>query len=371
MQFACVKMLRVSLVSLFSASCFLRPALGKEATIVEWPEDDLGPRSPERVAAGKQASKFIGCQVCNIQMMALLMDNSKRDAGSLDQWIRGGALADVLDNAGEFCKFGRLMSTVEAMGHELEILPERVRLTRVEGEADWIAPTDDDAFNWKAFAVHHSCLETFRRDGEKVAKAAKKAWKSHAGGEADEEEGGLMRVLNSVVNEACFSAKTCVAQTAEDHLEKATARRDKARAEQDPLYSPESLATAKVGRYDKFVNYYKVLGVDEHALPDALAAAYFNLAPLYATAEGRGLAGIGDADAKKALQELRDAKRVLSDHATRRKYDGDRDRLDAEARVGLSARKPDKLHIDGKATLLAFEEELDELKSLKIDTQEL
>lgn len=365
-------MFRLCSAVLLSASCSLRPALGKAAEVVAWPEDDLGPRSPERIAAGKQAAKFIGCQVCTVQLMALLMDNSNRDTGSLDQWIRGGVIADMLEDAKNFCEFSRLMSTTEAMGYELETLPEgRARLAHVEGEADWMAPTDETDFNWKAFAVHHSCLETFRRDGEKVAKSAKKAWKSRAGASDEDDEAGLMQRMNAVVNEACFSAKTCVAQIAEDELEKATAQREKARAEHDPHYSTEESARGKVGRYDKLVNYYKVLGVDENVLPDAVAAAYYNLAPLYATEEGRNLGGIGDAEAKRIIQELKDAKRVLSDYATRRKYDSDRDRLDAEAKVGLSTRKPDKLHLDGKAMLLAFEEELDELKSMKINTQEL
>ncbi len=63
-------------------------------------------------------------------------------------------------------------------------------------------------------------------------------------------------------------------------------------------------------------DYYKVLGIDRSAKPDAIKAAYRKLARKY-----HPDLNPNDKEAKKKFQEINEANEVLSDPGSRKKYD--------------------------------------------------
>ncbi|MFT3884907.1 MAG: J domain-containing protein [Flavobacteriales bacterium] len=78
------------------------------------------------------------------------------------------------------------------------------------------------------------------------------------------------------------------------------------------------------------IDYYKVLGVDRNATPEAIKSAYRKLARKH-----HPDLNPNDTDAKKRFQEINEANEVLSDPESRRKYDKygehwrDADRIEA------------------------------------------
>merc|ERR1712217_861885 len=158
----------------------------------------------------------------------------------------------------------------------------------------------------------------------------------------------------------------CANQHAEMMTETTTLERDKKRAERDPSFAPDLTAGGrKLITYDKLVNYYKVLGVDEFASAQDCSEAAKKLLPLYGSREGRSLAGLDDAEGADIVQQLKSAVNLLSDAVSRRQYDYDRDRMNSAHASGVNTRDPDKLHYDGSAALVAFEDEFEELSTMK------
>merc|ERR1712048_766257 len=90
------------------------------------------------------------------------------------------------------------------------------------------------------------------------------------------------------------------------------------------------------GKYDKFVNYYKVLGVSEDATRSAMNAAYEKLALLYGTPEGVDLAGLSEDDASNTMKQMKLALTLLTDRTARTMYDKDRDRRAVLEKYGLA-----------------------------------
>merc|ERR1740129_1368418 len=88
------------------------PAAGSQAAEAEepakgfeWPDTQLGPRSSDRVSAGKRAAKFIACDVCWLRTLALLPGNG--DIEEMDTWMRE-QLPEDLGDAKELCEMRTL-----------------------------------------------------------------------------------------------------------------------------------------------------------------------------------------------------------------------------------------------------------------------
>merc|ERR1712151_787388 len=74
----------------------------------------------------------------------------------------------------------------------------------------------ESAFDWKAFAIQHACMETFRRDGDAIAKNMRESFHSIRtdwSEDADEKqkEKFLSRVAK-MVGPTCMKARACKAQ---------------------------------------------------------------------------------------------------------------------------------------------------------------
>merc|ERR1712217_765833 len=85
--------------------------------------------------------------------------------------------------------------------------------------------------------------------------------------------------------------------------------------------------------YDKTVDYYSTLGIDEHEPRDGVEDAYQRLSKVY-TPESTAFKtdDIGSDMAKKWMEALQKAHAVLSHNPTRRCYDRDRDTLNRVAK---------------------------------------
>jgi len=127
-----------------------------------------------------------------------------------------------------------------------------------------------------------------------------------------------------------------------------TADRDKQRRSLDPSFHPKDtdFTAAKAFDYDKLVNYYKVLGVDEYAPQDEIKKAYKKLSLVYHPDKTTGMSKEQQEEHAAIFIELKNAYLTLSDQATRRQYDRDRDHMDAGAEVNGFKRKPDKASFD-------------------------
>eukprot|EP00931_Biecheleriopsis_adriatica_P107713 TRINITY_DN82036_c0_g1_i1.p1 TRINITY_DN82036_c0_g1~~TRINITY_DN82036_c0_g1_i1.p1 ORF type:complete len:364 (+),score=92.55 TRINITY_DN82036_c0_g1_i1:78-1169(+) len=331
----------------------------------EWPESDLGPKTPERTNAGKRASKYLSCDVCQVQLMGLLLEHNQsafeEDRGRLDEWLATDELEEVLEDSGKLCDVQKLMHNVFFFGGEFKTNPDGTAalvLTGGDVESQWQQRGDaEEVYNWKVLAMHTSCQETFRQDSTKIAKGLKKGWKASSGED-------WTRRLFAAGRAGCTRARACTVQAAEGQIAAARAARAKKHLERDPSYSPRQSGKTDKGKlleYDAGIDYYKVLGVDEFASAKDAARAVKHLALLYNSKQGRDLAGIAKEDAAKIMKQLKTAQALLSDPKLRQEYDSDRDRKRIEIGFGLREPKADKEAFDAAAALLAYEEEFEEL----------
>lgn len=107
-----------------------------------------------------------------------------------------------------------------------------------------------------------------------------------------------------------------------------TCSRDQLRARNDPSFKPQDtdFSAQKAFAYDKAVNYYKVLGIDEYAPLDEVKKAYKKLSLVYHPDKTAGLDQQQKDEYAEIFMELKNAYQTLGDHPTRRQYDRDRDR---------------------------------------------
>lgn len=118
--------------------------------------------------------------------------------------------------------------------------------------------------------------------------------------------------------------------------------REEERRRRDPTYRPDAidLSTENVLPFDKYVDYYARLGVDQYASALELKRAYMRLSlalhPDKVVAKSSRPLSDGElSEARSRFHEMNEAHEVLSDMATRREYDRARDSLDAHESAGL------------------------------------
>jgi len=104
--------------------------------------------------------------------------------------------------------------------------------------------------------------------------------------------------------------------------------RDKKRAANDKEFKPQDddFNAPKAFAFDKSVNYYKALGVDEYASVDEVKKSYRKLSLTYHPDKSLGLTQEEKDERATIFIEVKNAYKTLSDQATRRQYDHERDR---------------------------------------------
>ena len=104
--------------------------------------------------------------------------------------------------------------------------------------------------------------------------------------------------------------------------------RDKKRSQSDPSFKPKDadFEAPKSFKYDKTVNYYKTLGVDEYATNEEVKKAYRKLSLNYHPDKQTGKTQEEKDEAATIFMEIKNAYKLLSDDPTRRQYDFERDR---------------------------------------------
>mmetsp|Transcript_27266 Transcript_27266/g.78301 ORF Transcript_27266/g.78301 Transcript_27266/m.78301 type:complete len:1355 (-) Transcript_27266:95-4159(-) len=114
-----------------------------------------------------------------------------------------------------------------------------------------------------------------------------------------------------------------------------TVTRDEERAKRDPEFDPrESDWNApKAFEFDKGANYYRMLGVDDLASMQQIKEAYKKLSLIYHPDKTAGMTQKEKEEHNGIFIELKNAYKSLTDQATRRQYDRERDRDSAVMEV--------------------------------------
>ena len=109
--------------------------------------------------------------------------------------------------------------------------------------------------------------------------------------------------------------------------------RDKKRSQTDPSFSPKDtdFEAPKSFKYDKSVNYYKTLGVEEYATNDEIKKAYRKLSLNYHPDKQTNKTQEEKDEAAAIFMEIKNAYKLLADDPTRRQYDFERDRDNVSA----------------------------------------
>mmetsp|Transcript_27616 Transcript_27616/g.91728 ORF Transcript_27616/g.91728 Transcript_27616/m.91728 type:complete len:1393 (+) Transcript_27616:100-4278(+) len=104
--------------------------------------------------------------------------------------------------------------------------------------------------------------------------------------------------------------------------------RDKKRKDRDPNFKPidADFETQKAHKYDKGINYYKVLGIDEYGTNEEVKKAYRKLSLTYHPDKTTGKTQEEKDEMAEIFMEVKNAYKTLSDEPTRRQYDFERDR---------------------------------------------
>mmetsp|Transcript_49142 Transcript_49142/g.117059 ORF Transcript_49142/g.117059 Transcript_49142/m.117059 type:complete len:1283 (+) Transcript_49142:149-3997(+) len=106
-----------------------------------------------------------------------------------------------------------------------------------------------------------------------------------------------------------------------------TVRRDATRKKTDPSFKPQDsdFSAAKAFDYNKNVNYYKVLGVDEFAPLEEVKKSYKKLSLIYHPDKTHGKSDEEKEEYAAIFIQIKNAYQTLGDNPTRRQYDKDRD----------------------------------------------
>jgi len=107
-----------------------------------------------------------------------------------------------------------------------------------------------------------------------------------------------------------------------------TRARDEKRGERDDEFKPveRDWTEKKSYDFDKAVNYYKALGVDELASLKEIKQAYQRLSLIFHPDKSAGMTPKEKEDHNAIFIELKNAYKTLTDQPTRRQYDRERDR---------------------------------------------
>jgi len=144
----------------------------------------------------------------------------------------------------------------------------------------------------------------------------------------------------------------------EDRTWSLTGERDRKRKERDNSFRPcdGDFDAPKAYDYDKWVNYYQVLGVDDYAAQDEIKKAYKKLSLIYHPDKSHGLTPEEQEEYAGVFIELKNAYLTLSDPPTRRQYDRDRDHMTAGEQICGFKKKMDKASFDATAVLQKLKE---------------
>ena len=114
-------------------------------------------------------------------------------------------------------------------------------------------------------------------------------------------------------------------------------QREEERRRRDPTYRPDAieLSNANLLEFDKYVDYYALLGVDSFASAKEIKDAYKKLSLELHPDKQKDKPEEERAKAQEKFLEMVHAHTILSDLATRRAYDHQRDHLDANNEAGL------------------------------------
>lgn len=113
--------------------------------------------------------------------------------------------------------------------------------------------------------------------------------------------------------------------------------REDERRKRDPTYKPNAieLSNANLLEFDKYFDYYEVLQVDQFASGHEIKAAYKKLSLELHPDKWQHSPSAEKVAAKEKFIHMKEAFAILSDLATRREYDKQRDNLDARVESGL------------------------------------
>eukprot|EP00434_Breviolum_minutum_P027534 symbB.v1.2.024354.t1/scaffold2298.1/size82988/4 len=114
-----------------------------------------------------------------------------------------------------------------------------------------------------------------------------------------------------------------------------TCDRDEKRKKTDPSFKPsdDDFGAAKAHEFDRCINYYKVLGIDEYSTQEEVKKAYKKLSLVYHPDKTAGMGAEQKEEYAAIFIELKNAYLTLSDNPTRRQYDRERDRDKASFEV--------------------------------------
>ncbi|CAE7816956.1 STIP1 [Symbiodinium sp. CCMP2592] len=114
-----------------------------------------------------------------------------------------------------------------------------------------------------------------------------------------------------------------------------TCDRDEKRKKTDPSFKPvdDDFSAPKAHEFDRCINYYKVLGIDEFSTLEEVKKAYKKLSLVYHPDKTSGLSTEQKEEYAAIFIELKNAYLTLGDNPTRRQYDRERDRDKASFEV--------------------------------------
>ncbi len=113
-------------------------------------------------------------------------------------------------------------------------------------------------------------------------------------------------------------------------------QREEERRKRDPTYRPDAIElSGQVLEFDKYVDYYEILKIDQFASAGEVKAAFKKLSLELHPDKVHDRPEAERAKAKEKFLEMTAAFNILSDLATRRAYDQARDNLDARNDSGL------------------------------------
>lgn len=185
------------------------------AACFEWPKEDVGQRTSEAVGAGKRAAKHIACGVCTARLTDLVVKITSGggdrlpDEDSISEVLASDTLSDALGDTKSVCEMKVLASLFRSLRVEVETKADGTAALSNKG-ADAPLPFYEEInksellFHWKSFAVQHACTETFRRDGDEIARGVEAAFRKGMGSAED-----AMQRLAMAVHWGCGQAKMC------------------------------------------------------------------------------------------------------------------------------------------------------------------
>lgn len=177
-----------------------------------WPDEIMGPRTSERVAAGKRAARHIACDVCEERVLSHF--GAMSDSEQVRDVFETGRLVDGLGDVKALCAMKPLAETYRKQYLEVVVDPSGLAVLKKQSDGKYVfyeeINTSDLVFHWKSFAVKEACTETFRRDSDSISKAVEKAFKR--GGDIDSlSSKELAEQLAAAASTGCRQAKTCKA----------------------------------------------------------------------------------------------------------------------------------------------------------------